>query len=328
LKAQQSGLSGTVEGIGALLSSQNEQPIVQSVVPGGPADRAGLRSGDRIVAIDGESVAGLSLDEIVTRVRGEPGTSVTVSVIRDAGAPIDVTILRETVTVPATTWTIVPGTTTALIRLEQFSTGSADQLKESIKASREAGATGILLDLRENPGGYVNEAVTIASQFLRDGTVYLSQDAKGARTPTAVEPGGLALDTPLVVLVNGGSASSSEIVAGALKDAGRARLVGTRTFGTGTVLGQFALSDGSALMIGTIQWLTPKGNEIWHQGITPDVVIDMPSGGRVLAPTDVAKLDPANLLSAGDPQLVEALKVIASIQRTSEPASLLFRRAA
>ena len=179
---------------------------------------------------------------------------------------------------------MVPGTRTALIRLDQFSSGAADDVMAVLKEIRAAGADRIVLDLRGNPGGYVNEADAIASQFLKSGLVFIERDAERQGDTHDVAAGRLATDLPLVVLVDAGTASSSEIVSGALQDAGRAQIVGVKTYGTGTVLGEFALSDGSALRVGTVEWLTPEGRQIWHKGITPDVIVERPSDVQPLLP--------------------------------------------
>ena len=206
----------------------------------------------------------------------------------------------------------MPGSTTALIRLEQFSSGAADDVVKALNDARAAGADRIVLDLRGNPGGYVNEAVGIASQFLPSGLVYVERNAADERTEHAVTPDGVATDLPLVVLVDGNTASSSEIVSGALQDAGRAKVVGETTFGTGTVLGEFALTDGSALRIGTVEWLTPDGRRIWHEGIAPDVPVTLPDGIEPLTTDDVSKLSPAGVDSMTDAQLSRALEIVAA----------------
>ena len=205
---------------------------------------------------------------------------------------------------------------TALIRLEQFSTGAADDLKGVLTEVKAAGADRIVFDLRGNPGGYVNEAEAIASQFLKDGNVYVERGADGKETTHPVTAGGLATDLPLVVLVDGGTASSSEIVTGAIQDAGRGTIVGIKTFGTGTVLGEFQLSDKSALRVGTVEWLTPDGREIWHNGITPDVVVERASDIAPLDPRDVSKLSAAQVAKLTDPQLARALSVVTAMTST------------
>jgi len=169
------------------------------------------------------------------------------------------------------------------------------------------------LDLRGNPGGYVNEADAVASQFLKNGTVFVERSADGKETTHPVTPGGTATDLPLIVLVDGGTASSSEIVSGAIQDAGRAQIVGIKTFGTGTVLGEFPLTDGSALRVGTVEWLTPSGRRIWHEGITPDVIVERATDVAPLDPEAVAKLTPAEVESIKDPQLARALSLVADV---------------
>ncbi len=179
------------------------------------------------------------------------------------------------------------------------------------------GADRLVLDLRGNPGGYVSEADAVASQFLASGIVFIERDAEGKETPHPVKPGGVATDLPLVVLVDAGTASSAEIVSGALQDAGRAQVIGITTFGTGTVLGEFPLSDGSALRVGTVEWLTPDGRRIWHEGITPDVVVERASDVPPLDPIDVGKLTPAQVDEIKDPQLARGLSLVTAIR---EPA--------
>jgi carboxyl-terminal processing protease len=206
---------------------------------------------------------------------------------------------------------MVPGTKTAMLRLEQFSSGAAPKVRSALQEIKAAGADRLIFDLRGNPGGYVNEAVAIASEFLASGNVYIERNAAGEEVPTAVTPGGVATDIPLVVLVDKGSASAAEIVAGAIQDAGRAKLVGEQTFGTGTVLGEFALSDGSALRIGTVEWLTPKGRVIWHEGIAPDVVVARPADVAPVVPDDLRTMSAADVARKADPQLEKAIELAA-----------------
>jgi carboxyl-terminal processing protease len=225
-------------------------------------------------------------------------------------------MVRADVAVAPVSWTLVPGTRTALIRFDQFSQGSADDLKAVLEEVRTAGADRIVLDLRGNPGGYVNEADAVASQFLKSGVVFIERAADGHETTHAVTSGGLATDLPMVVLVDGSTASSAEIVSGALQDAGRAQIVGVKTFGTGTVLGEFPLSDGSALRVGTVEWLTPDGRQIWHQGITPDVVVERASDVAAIDPEAVGKMTPAQVDTLKDPQLARGLSLVTAITTT------------
>lgn len=202
----------------------------------------------------------------------------------------------------------------ALLHLNQFAERSSDEVKQALTDARAQGAKSIVLDLRNNPGGYVNELVGVASQFLpADTTVLLEQDRNGSRTPYKANAGGIATDLPLVVLVNNNSASSAEILAGALKDAGRARLIGEPTFGTATVLRTFNLNGGAQVRIGTTQWLTPKGQVVRGKGIQPDEVVALAPDVVPLTPSNAAKLDAQALLHSDDVQLVRALEVLKTV---------------
>ncbi len=306
-------LSGSYVGIGVRIDPTDDGlPRIVGVFDGSPAARVGLQIDDVIVEVDSRTTAGHTIDEVAGWVRGEAGTTVELTVRRGGTGPeLTVSIPRADVPIQPVTWTLVPGTTTALFRLEQFSSGAADDLKAALGAARAAGAERLVLDLRGNPGGYVNEAVGVASQFLTSGLVYIERNAADERTEHPVTPDGVATDLPLVVLVDGNTASSAEIVSGALQDAGRAAIVGETTYGTGTVLGEFVLSDGSALRVGTVEWLTRDGRRIWHEGIAPDVSVPLPDGVVPLTPDDVRDLTAAAAGSVVDPQLAQALKLVA-----------------
>jgi carboxyl-terminal processing protease len=311
-------LSGKYVGIGVRIDTADDGlPVIVGVFAGSPAAKAGIATGDEIVAVDGNIATGHTVDDIVGWVRGEAGSTVVVTVRAGATGPErKLSMVRADVTVAPVSWTLVPGTKTALIRLEQFSKGAADDLKGVLGEVKSAGANRIIFDLRGNPGGFVDEAESVASQFLKDGNVYIERAADGHQTTHAVTPGGLATDLPLVVLVDAGTASSSEIVTGAIQDAGRGQIIGIKTFGTGTVLGEFPLSDGSALRVGTTEWLTPDGREIWHHGITPDVTVERASDVAPLDPDQVSKLTKAQVAKITDPQLARGLTVVTAIAAT------------
>ena len=311
-------LSGKYVGIGVRIDVATDGlPLVVGVFDGSPAAKAGHPRRRRDRRGRWKRHDGLTTDQVVDLVRGAAGTTVDITVKSAGGGPErTLPMVRADVAVQPVSWTLVPGTKTAFIRLEQFSTGAADDLKGVLGDVRKAGADRIIFDLRGNPGGYVNEAEAVASQFLKDGTVYIERAADGHETTHPVTPGGLATDLPLVVLVDAGTASSSEIVTGAIQDAGRGQIVGITTFGTGTVLGEFPLSDGSALRVGTVEWLTPDGRQIWHHGITPDVDVERASDIPALDPDAVSKMNPAQVAKINDPQLARALSIVAAIPST------------
>jgi carboxyl-terminal processing protease len=305
-------LSGSYVGIGIQLDATDAgEPLIVTVFHDSPADKAGLRTGDIILEVNGVPAVDTSTSDVVERIRGEAGTEVELTVrAGENGPPRTLTIVRGEVAIDAVSSTIVPGTTTGLLRIEQFSNGAADDVRTALEQLRKDGADRLVLDVRGNPGGYVGEAVGIASQFLGSGTVYVERDAAGKEKATPVSPDGAWTDLPVIVLVDEGSASSSEIVAGALQDNDRAQVVGATTFGTGTVLGEFALEDGSALRIGTVEWLTPDGRRIWHEGIEPDVPVARAAETLPTLPDDLRDIAATRVKTVADAQLDRALELI------------------
>lgn len=304
-------LSGEFEGIGAYLDMRNGYGYVVAPIDGSPAQRAGLLPGDQIIMVNGQPTMGWTLEELVSQIRGPKGSTVTLTIIHfGANEPIEVVIQRDRIEVPSVSWQMLPGQI-AFVRLTTFAQRSADEMKQALARARAQGARMLILDLRNNQGGYVNEAIGIASQFLPQGTtILIEEDRNGKRTAKKAEAGGVALDLPMVVLINYNTASSSEIVSGALQDAGRAKLVGVRTVGTGTVLTTYRFEDGARLLLGTIQWLTPTGRLIRKQGIEPDVEVALPIGARILSPAEAGTLSEAELQASEDVQLLRAIEVV------------------
>ena len=299
------------QGIGAEILLKAGHVVIAVPLDGSPAQRAGLKPGDIILKVNGRSVTGLPLDQVVEEISGPVGTSVVLTILAAAsGQTRDVTLTRETIELHDVTWQMLPGTHFAHLRISGFNDSSSDDLRTALINIRRANGTGIILDLRNNPGGLLKQAVAAASQFLHQGDVALVKNARGQEKAIPVKPGGEAITTPLICLVNAGTASGAEIVAGALQDDKRAQLVGETTFGTGTVLTEFKLSDGSALLLAIEEWLTPGGHVIWHKGITPGVRVALPAGVMPSFPESELAMTAAQLQHSGDAQLLRALELI------------------
>ena len=318
--ARDDSLSGTFVGVGAVLDQQDGAVRIVRVLRDSPAERAGLKAGEEIVTVDGASVAGLAIDEVVSKVRGIEGTEVALELRAPDGTMRTLTITREKLDLPLASWAFVPGTKDAVLRLESFSAGAGKATTAALREALDQGAQGIVLDLRGNPGGYVNEPVEVASQLLADGVVYLSVDRSGTQTAHDVKGGGIATDIPLVLLVDDQTASSAEILTGAVQDAGRGTVVGVTTYGTGTVVSTFPLQDGGALTIGTERWLTPKGRAIWREGLVPDEVVELPAGAALVVPDDLAALGAGGIAGTGDAQLKAALAALGRAQASAGKA--------
>ncbi len=287
------GLNGQFEGIGAEIASETADGtqgcatlgadchlVVIAPIDGSPAKAAGLLPGDLVLATDGVPLDGLTVDGARDRIRGPKGTVVTLTIQRGTDEPFDLAITRDVIQQREVVSKDLADGTVGYVRASGFSDTSADEVTKALKAHVDAGRTKIILDLRGNPGGFVTAARSIASDFIADGVLFWEQDADGGQTPTRVEPGGVATgeDLTIVCLIDGGSASASEIVAGALQDAKRATLVGQQSFGKGTVQQWQELGDGSAFKLTIARWLTPGKRWIHDVGLTPDVVVDDPGG--------------------------------------------------
>ena len=289
-KQSLSGISGRFSGIGTTVGtvdpngsiatcsplSGNCRLAVESTIPGSPAARAGLTAGDVIAAIDGTSVDGMTVDQATQKIRGPKGVPVTLGIIRGTSAPITVALVRADILQPEVFTKTLAGGAVGYIKLAGFSDQSSVDFAKAVLADVTAGRKALILDLRGNGGGFVTAARDIASQFLASGPVFYEQDASGNLTEVAAEPGGGATDPSikLVVLVDGGTASASEIVTGALHDRGRATIIGTKTYGKGTVQQWVQLeNDSGGFRLTVARWLTPDKVWINRVGITPDIVV-------------------------------------------------------
>jgi len=310
----QTDITGKYSGIGAQLGMKDSLPVIVAPFDGSPAEKAGVQAGDVILEVDGEDVTSWPLGDVVDHIRGEAGTQVELTLLRpEEGKSHEISIVRGEIDSPTATWAMLPGTQVALVRLSQFSADATEELTNAIRQARAAGATSLIMDVRNNPGGLLEQAINVTSQFLKDGNVLQQEDAQGRHRAFPVRQGGIVTDIPAVVLINRGSASSSEIFAGAMQDHQRAKLVGETTFGTGTVLETFSLKDGSALMLGTSQWLTADGRLIRKHGIEPDVTVELPIGTQLLYPGTVKDMTIEELLASEDTQVLKALELLEAL---------------
>ena len=317
VQAEHQQLSGTLIGIGVYLRQDptTKQLIITSTIPGAPAAKAGLKSGDIITAVNGASVVGKDLNTVSSLIQGPAGTNVSLTVKRlSTNQTPTFTMKRQEITVPSVTLHYIADVHIAHIQITQFSDGASNQLKDALSQAKRMGAKEIILDLRDNPGGFLQEAINVASQFIRKGNVLLEQDSTGQRTPVPVNGQPIDTTTTIVVLVNSNTASAAEIVSGALQDNHRAIIIGTKTFGTGTVLQEFDLSDGSAVLLGTSEWLTPDGQFIRGNGIIPNPGFNVPLGPNVnpLTPDEENQehMTSQQILHSGDAQLVKAIEYL------------------
>lgn len=304
-------------GVGIQIDNSTGAWVIVVVYKNSPAERAGIKPGDEITFVGKTAVSGMSMTDIGNLLKGKEGTSVTMTVHR----PLDnsdhtVTMKREKITITLVNWTMLPDNV-GYIQLVQFNAGASQDLKNALDAATKAGATSFIFDLRDNPGGLGLEAVKVASLFLPEGsTVYQEKDSPNGQTYAQKTIGRSPYTTqPMVVLINANTASAAEIVSAALRDNGRATLIGQTTFGTGTGTTEFPLDDGSAVRLGVSLWFTPKGKSIWHAGVTPDDKVALPEGAYALTPDTAKGLSAADLEASTDTQLKTGFEMLTSTKR-------------
>lgn len=279
-KKLEEDLSGSFEGIGLQLGVKNKEITAISPIKGTPAERAGLKPGDVILAVDKKPTADVSIDEVVSMIRGPKGTKVVLTITREGiNGTKDIEIIRDVIKVPSLEWEIkeLPnGKKIAHITLFEFSDTVYQDFKKAAFNIMNSGVSGIVLDMRNNPGGLVNQATDIAGWFLNSGDLILTeQDKNGDKTEFKSNGPSNFASYPLVVLINEGSASASEIMAGALKDDRKALLIGKTSFGKGTVQKIIDFDDGSSLKVTIAKWFTPSGVRIQDTGIKPDIEVEL-----------------------------------------------------
>ncbi len=290
------GLTGSFEGIGATVEMREGRLTIVSPIKGSPAERAGILSGDVILKVNETTIQNMDINEAIRMIRGPKGTSVRLTVQRTKQPAFELTIVRDTIRLPSVESKMIEGTSFGYLRLNEFSANGPQDMREHLTTLLKEKPTGLIFDLRNNPGGYLHVATDVASQFLKAGQpVIIVKDKNGIVSKTNASAGGLATEIPLILLINEGSASASEIIAGALKDHKRATLVGVKTYGKGSVQTPQKLSDQSELVITTSHFFSPLDHDIHEIGITPDVEVKLSDDDRA---------------NKKDPQLDKAIELL------------------
>ncbi len=292
-------LAGEYDGIGAWVDPTGEYLTIISPMPGSPAERAGLKPGDKVIAIDGEDMTGLDGEVVRLKVLGPAGSVVRLTILREGEPePLEFEIVREHIVIQSVIGEMRPDGL-AYIQITTFGDKTTSELRQTLDTLLAQNPKGIILDLRYNGGGYLDTSVQVASEFIGQGVILYEQYGDGTRQAYEAIPGGRATDIPLVVLINEGTASASEILAGAIQDYGRGKLVGVTSYGKGSVQNWVPLSNNQGAVRVTIaKWLTPNGRTIHKQGLTPDVVVEMTE---------------EDVKAGRDPQLEKAVEVLLEI---------------
>lgn len=296
-----------------LLPNQPQPIIITSIISDSPAEKAGLERGDIIMAVNGVSIAGKDYATVHSLIHRVASKSVAITVRRPSTQQIlTMNVSGPEITEPNVILHYIVEDHIAHIQIVQLATGIADQLKDALIEAKKLGATSIILDLRDDPGGYVQEAVNGASEFIARGTVFQLKDNKGQRTTYAVSGNPINISIPIVVLINNNTASAAEIISSALQENDRAIIMGTKSVGTGTIVQEFDLADGSAILLGTGEWLTSKGLSIQGRGIIPNIDISLNAKIIPLTPNyeNSGHLTEQQILSSGDTQVIEAMRYL------------------
>jgi carboxyl-terminal processing protease len=309
--------SGEMSGVGIRLETnpRTQQLIVAEAIENSPAAKAGIKTGDAIVAIDGKSTKNMSLESAIGLIRGEIGKSIVLKIARGSASPFDIPLTRAQIEVASVFSTVKQEgrLKVGYIRLSEFSSHSSEQMQKAIKDLNRQQVNAFVLDMRGNPGGLLQASVEIARMWLDNGVIVKTVDRQGGNENFRAVQGALT-QLPMAVLVDGNSASASEILAGALKDNRRAQIVGSQTFGKALVQSVHSLSDGSGMAVTVAHYYTPNGTDIGHKGVTPDVKVDL----SFFEQKNLAE-SPSLMGSAQDPQYKKAIAVLQNQPNLASP---------
>jgi carboxyl-terminal processing protease len=304
-------MNGEAHGIGVRLKISNRQPRVIETLPSSPARAAGIQVGDVLTEIDGTDCTGLTLGRIHALIRGGSPDSTVHLRLRRAGQEnlVDLRVHRAKENLSPVVWQMIPGKPVMHLSIRHFDKKTHSMVRTALHDAQLQHAKGMILDLRNCPGGLVNEALAVTSEFLKDGCIVIERDGEGKETPILVRPGGTATEIPVCVLVNDRTCSCAEVLAAALQDRGRGPVIGMRTAGMGTLLHPFEMSDRSVVFLAIAEWLTPSGKRLWHQGVTPNAEVQLPDDVDALLPGAEKYLHPETFVKLEDRQLRKALAI-------------------
>jgi carboxyl-terminal processing protease len=304
-KKFQEEISGSFSGVGIEISKKSGVLTVISPIKGTPAEKAGIKAGDKILKIDSKATQDLSVDEAVSMIRGKRGTTVTLTILPNSGDFRDIPLVRDNIKIPTVDVSYFDqgGKRIAYIRIYSFNQIVDDEFKTAARDIINSESDKIILDLRNNPGGLLNSAINIAGWFLTKGQIVVTEDYGNGKSDVYRADGNALLKLPMVILINGGSASASEILAGALHDNRGIKLIGEKSFGKGSVQELNNFADGSALKVTIARWLTPAGISISKTGIEADVKVELPKDTEELNAIEIGK-------QGKDPQLDKALELL------------------
>ncbi|HZD09984.1 MAG TPA: S41 family peptidase [Candidatus Binatia bacterium] len=275
---EKDSLRGSFGGIGAHITRNENGDVILDPIPGNPAANVGIQEGDILLAVDGRRISDtMTIEEVANLIRGEKGSTVRLTILQTGAAePVDIEVVRGDILLPSVNYRLLQeAPTIGYIQLSRFSGESSNEIESALKDLQQQGARYLILDLRHNGGGLLDAAIDVADHFLEDGPILIQQSRGQEERLYEASEATVAGDIPLLILVDGGTASSSEILAGALQDRQRALLVGTKTFGKGSVQLVYDLSDGSSVHVTASRWLTPNRHQIDQQGLSPDIPVEI-----------------------------------------------------
>ncbi|HEV2947688.1 MAG TPA: S41 family peptidase [Gemmataceae bacterium] len=304
-------MNGEAHGIGVRLRLVHHLPRVLETMPGSPARAAGIQVGDVITAIDGSDTTGLPLNQVLALIRGGSAESpVRLSISRPGMESVEISLRRTKETMAPVVWQVVPDKSVMHLTIRQFDKRTHGLVRSALADARRMKVQGLVVDLRNCPGGLVDQAMAVTSEFLPDGDIAIERTAEGKQIHHQVKPGGLATAIPVCVLINSDTSSAAEVMAAAIKDHHRGTVIGSRSAGLGTMLHPYRMSDGSVVFLAIAEWITPNGDRIWHQGVAPTVQMQLPDEANALLPSATAYLDPQTFTKLEDRQLDKALTLL------------------